>query len=30
MLDHSVDEVLYDAEGKAYGIRHGDEVVDHL
>ena len=26
MLDHSVDEILYDASGVAYGIRHGDEV----
>lgn len=26
MLDHSVDEVLYDAQGAAYGIRHGDEA----
>jgi Rab GDP dissociation inhibitor len=25
MLDHSVDEILYDG-GKAWGIRHGDEV----
>ena len=26
MLDHSVDEVLTDASGVAWGIRHGDEV----
>ena len=27
MLNRSVDEILFDADGKAWGIRGGNEVV---